>query len=106
MKKSLLAIISTIILSGCFNYPVYNTEIFCPGEAPILVKFVTASDLKNAAIKDYYDQLRQNTNHSKTIFKLADNRSFSIDLAPGLMIGCQFRQSNYGQVDNNYIHYF
>lgn len=106
MSRKLLALIFLIPLYGCLNYPVYNTEIFCPGEPPMLIKFATARDLRNAAIKDYYDKLQKNENPSKTVFKLPDDRSFAIKIPPQIMINCRFVQSHYGQVDNNYVHYF
>ncbi len=100
------------LLSSCnlFSNPYaipYNTEIICIPYGPsILVKFITARQLKSSAIKYHISNRNSQNKTNFTILYLNDGRSLTVKIPPEEIIDCEFRQSRIGEVEERYIHKF
>ena len=90
-----------ILLVNCTVKIGKNTEIFCPYQPPILIKFTSEKNIKKSVIRN----IREGDNNI-IIFKLDDNRTFSIKIIAANINDCNFVESNYGIVDQNYVHSF
>lgn len=102
--------IFTIILllgqASCSKRVNVNTEIFCPNNLRILVKFAQASDVKKAIQFAIQKKNHYHTSENHTYFKLKDGRSFHVsNIPPEKMINCSLRESQPGVVDKTYIHH-
>lgn len=90
-----------LLLISCTAKIVKNTEIFCPYQPPMLIKFTSAKNIKKSVIRN----IREG-NDNIVIFKLDDDRAFNIRVIAANINDCNFIESNYGVADPNYVHSF
>ena len=89
------------------NQQLVNTEIICPNNFTVLIKFALVEDVKNAIVAFYEEKKKNNGKETYTVIKLPDRRSFKIEkVAPEQMIECSLIERRYGEVEPEYIHHF
>ena len=87
------------------NPPNVNSELICPNNLRILVKFVRAKDLKLAIQESYVEKKRLKTSENYTVLKLKDGRSLAIRQIPvEVAVTCIVQESFMGFADQSYVY--
>jgi hypothetical protein len=83
-----------------------NSEIICPNNFRILVKFVKAKDLREAIINSYLEKRRLKTSETYTVAKLKDGRSLAFkQIPPEVAVTCIVQESFVGFADRRYVYF-
>lgn len=99
----LALLITTASCNG--NPPNVNSELICPNNLRILVKFVREKDLKLAIQEAYAEKKRLRTSESYTLVKLRDGRSLAIRQIPAeVAVTCIVQESFIGFADQSYVY--
>jgi hypothetical protein len=94
------------LISSCREEVIFNTEILCPDDLKILVRYANQDEIKDAIQRAYFEKKKYDTNTSYTVIKLPRHRSFKIEkISPEKLIKCSLRQSLADKSDKDYIYY-
>lgn len=105
-KVNLLLVLFLSVTSCKEKLPLINSELICPGNYRILVKFTRAADLKEAIYTAYIAKKARRTNENYTVVKLKDGRSIGFNkIPPELAMTCIVQESYMGFVDRSYVHH-
>jgi hypothetical protein len=95
-----LSIILLLVLCSCakrdpkLDAPgVFHTELICPGNDIILIRYSTVEEVKSALKNAYEKKKKFNTSESYTVISFTGNRSMKIDkIKPEDAINCSLRE--------------
>ncbi len=111
MKFCLILIATLVVSCGPTFYmtrndKVVNTEIACPNNKKILVKYSLVNDVRDAIKTYFYYTKKSESNEKYTVLRLRDRRSFYIKIPPEVMVTCFVREVPHGAVDEDYVYVF
>ena len=108
LNKILLFFIIFVTVFACAKKKperIFNTEILCPNNVNILVKYVRMQDVSDAIKKFLEIKKKGGTSENYTILRFKDKRSLRIEkIPPEKMIQCYLRETDVGIAEQWYYH--
>jgi hypothetical protein len=106
----ILAFLAITLIFSCAKKPpkkLYNTEILCPNNVNILVKYSRAQDVSDGIKAFLVRKRKERTSENYTIIRFKDERSLRIEkIPPEKLIECFLRESEVGVAEKWYIYHY
>ena len=101
LSKSLVILVLALV-SSCAHGPLYNTELYCPGNK-ILIRFARAEEVRKGIERAMSDKKKYGTSEDYTVIRMPGNRSFKIEkIPPEDSMRCSMQEF---QIEGNYRQY-